>query len=186
MSIAEEKRALRQQIVNRRDQIPEEERRNKSISAAKNLLALETLARCRTVMLFLPFGSEIDTMPFIDAARDRGQTIWLPVTDVREKRIIPYVYSPDQVFRHGAYGIKEPDPAYAMQAELQDLEAVILPGVAFDRQGGRLGYGGGYYDRFLSSFKHRPLLVGYCFAEQMVDWVPRESHDFTYDSLVTS
>ncbi|MGD8192613.1 5-formyltetrahydrofolate cyclo-ligase [Brevibacillus ginsengisoli] len=184
MSIAEQKRALRKQILNKRDSIPAEDRAVKSVQAARNLLALESLARCRTIMLFLSFGSEIDTVPFIEAARARGQTIWLPVTNVQEKRLIPYVYSEGQVLRQGAYGIKEPDPDFAKQGERCDLEAVILPGVAFDQQGGRLGYGGGFYDRFLSSLDHRPLLVGYCFNEQIVECVPKESHDITYDCLV--
>lgn len=186
MSIAEVKRSLRKKILDKRNAIPAEKRQVQSVAAAKKLLELETLARCRTVMLFLPFGSEIDTVPFIEAAIERGQTIWLPVTNVAERKITPFVYSADQRLRQGVYGILEPDPDVAEQAEPSQLEAIVLPGVAFDPQGGRLGYGGGFYDRFLSSLAHRPLLVGYCFREQIVDRVPRESHDFAYHYLVTS
>lgn len=186
MSVADEKRVVRQQVLRRREEIPAEERKAKSLAAAENLLALEPLANCRTVMLFLSFGSEIDTEPFIEAARARGQEIWLPLTNLQERRIIPYVYSPELVLRQGVYGIREPDPTRAEPADSRKLEAVILPGVAFDRSGGRLGYGGGFYDRFLASLSHKPVIIGYCFDEQIVDLVPRENHDVQYDYLITN
>ncbi len=185
MTIREEKKTLRNQVLKAREQLTPDDRVTKSRQAAQLLLTLEPLTSCRTIMMFRSFGAEIDTGPFIDAAQQRGQQIWLPATDQAKRQIIPYIYSGEQSLRQGAYGIMEPDPMKAEEADCGKLEAVVLPGVAFDKAGGRLGYGGGYYDRFLSTLSHRPLLIGFCFSIQVVDCVPREPHDFPLDYLVT-
>jgi 5-formyltetrahydrofolate cyclo-ligase len=185
MGQGEQKQALRRKIGAERAALPPSERKRRSETAARHLLALDQLAACRTILLFYPFRDEIDTRPFLHAALQRGQEIWLPLTDPAERRLTPYVYGGEETLRPGAYGIREPDPAASQPADIARLEAVVLPGLAFDGQGGRLGYGGGYYDRFLERCGRRPLLVGYAFAMQMVERVPVEPHDHPVDYVVT-
>jgi len=185
MERGEAKRQLRQEMTAVRRALTEAERERRSRVAARFLLGLEPLSLCRTIMLFYPFRDEIDTRPFIAGAQRRGQTVLLPLTLPAEKQLIPYVYEDEASLRQGAYGISEPNPDVARKAAAEEVDAVILPGLAFDRQGGRLGYGGGYYDRFLSQLPHRPLLIGFAFDCQVTGQVPVEAHDIRTDYLVT-
>ncbi len=89
------------------------------------------------------------------------------------------------MLKQGVYGIMEPDPEKAEEADVSLLEAVVVPGVAFDRHGGRMGYGGGFYDRFLAGLDRLPFLVGVGFSMQVVEHVPLEPHDIRLDGIVT-
>ncbi|MGC5328711.1 5-formyltetrahydrofolate cyclo-ligase [Brevibacillus sp. SYSU BS000544] len=185
MSIKAEKKELRQQILHKRAELPPALRTELSLMATNNLLQLDVLARARTILLFQSFGDEISTAPYREAALSRKQEIWLPLTNQEKRQIIPYVYTEESNLRKGPYGIMEPDPAISVQADRNQLDAIIIPGVAFDRHGGRLGYGGGYYDRFLASLDHKPLVIGFCFSLQLIADVPKEPHDFMVDYVVT-
>ncbi|GAA4724780.1 5-formyltetrahydrofolate cyclo-ligase [Brevibacillus fulvus] len=185
MDRVEAKAELRKQKLAELSSLLPDERACASSLAAERLLALKPLAACRTIMLFYPFRQEIDTLPFIERAMQRGQTVWLPVTDPTAKKMVPYVYQGASALRRGAYGIYEPDPVLCPAANLVELEAVVLPGVAFDQAGARLGYGGGYYDRFIAGLQRKPLLIGYGYSLQVVKRVPREVHDVALDYVVT-
>ncbi len=185
MNIKEQKKQLRQVILKQRADLSRPERDEQSARVVSILSGLEQVAACKTILAFYPFRDEVDIRPFLAAARERGQEVWLPLTDPAERKIIPYHFSSEAVLRQGFYGITEPDPALARAADVSRLEAVIVPGVAFDRAGGRLGYGGGYYDRFLSRLPQRPLLIGAAFSCQLVEDLPTEPHDHRLDLLVT-
>ena len=179
------KQQLRSRIIAERKALPDERRSEYSRLACRHLALNEQLAQARAIMAFHPFDAELDILPFIEASRGRGQEIWLPLTRPADRRLIPYRYEGPQMLKQGVYGIWEPNPELAQEADLNKLDAVLVPGVAFDERGGRLGYGGGYYDRFLAGLSFRPLLVGIAFSMQIVDAVPREPHDKCLDGLVT-
>ncbi|MBO8164071.1 MAG: 5-formyltetrahydrofolate cyclo-ligase [Brevibacillus sp.] len=185
MDREEQKKQLRLHMLKQRGELAEAERVSRSRRAAEHLGKLAPLAACRTILAYYPFRGELDTRPFLKEAARRGQELWLPVCEPAARRIRPYVYLGETCLRKGAYGIPEPDPDMVPEADPKRLEAVIVPGVAFDRQGGRLGYGGGYYDRFLAACQQELLLVGLAFSIQLVDEVPRERHDVLLDYLVT-
>jgi 5-formyltetrahydrofolate cyclo-ligase len=185
MELVKVKQAFRRQMLAERAALPAGERADRSRAACRHLLSFAKLAACRTVMAFHPIREELDIVPFLDSARQRGQEVWLPLTVVTERRLIPYRYTGPDMLRPGAYGIMEPDPAKAEEADLAKLDAVLVPGVAFDRQGGRMGYGGGFYDRFLSALDRKPLLIGCGYGLQVVQSVPVEPHDVRLDYLVT-
>ncbi|USG66362.1 5-formyltetrahydrofolate cyclo-ligase [Brevibacillus ruminantium] len=149
------------------------------------LLSFDQLRDCQTIMAFYPFREELDIRAFLERARERGKEIWLPLTLQAERKIVPYVYTGPAMLKQGAYGIWEPDPDQAVAGHLPDLDAVLVPGVAFDPYGGRMGYGAGYYDRFLSSLSRRPLLIGCSFELQVIPQVPMEPHDIPLDYLAT-
>jgi len=185
MADHERKRELRQHVLAERAKLPAETRAAFSREAMRRLLQFEPLGRCRTVMAFYPFRDEIDTRPFLQAALERGQDIWLPLSVPQERKIIPNRYTGDEVLRQGAYGIWEPDPALAEPVDLARLQAVLVPGVAFDPRGGRMGYGAGYYDRFLAQISQPLLLIGCGFSCQVVERVPMEPHDLRMHVIAT-
>lgn len=149
------------------------------------LLSNERLAAAKAIMAFHPFGDELDILPFMHEAQKRGQEIWLPLTNVTERKLIPYRYTGRQMLKQGVYGIWEPDPDRAETVDVSRLEVMIVPGVAFDSKGGRMGYGGGYYDRFLATLEKLPFLVGVGFSIQVVEYVPLEPHDVLLDAVVS-
>ncbi|MGG1662810.1 5-formyltetrahydrofolate cyclo-ligase [Brevibacillus sp. NRS-1366] len=180
-----DKKQLRTHIMEARKAMTEEERKIRSERACSHLLANERLAGAKAIMAFHPFGEELDILPFVEEARIRGQEIWLPLTISQERRLVPYLYTGRQMLKQGVYGIWEPDPTKAERSDLSKLDTVLVPGVAFDRHGGRMGYGGGYYDRFLAALGQHPFLLGVGFSMQVVDHVPLEPHDIPLDALVT-
>lgn len=182
---AKEKALLRKQMAKERGTLSSAEHSERSAAAVQHLLALAPLAAKRTVMAFYPLRDELDIRPFLDCARQRGQEVWLPLSEPANRRMLPYLYKGRDYLRRGAFGIWEPDPYRCPQVDPNRLEAVVIPGLAFDCCGGRLGYGGGYYDRFLAGLAKRPLLVGVAFSLQLVTCVPREKHDISLDYLVT-
>ncbi|MED4754230.1 5-formyltetrahydrofolate cyclo-ligase [Brevibacillus choshinensis] len=185
MNLKSVKQQLRSRIMEERKVLPAAERSEYSAQVCRLLAEHEQLARARAIMAFHPFGVELDILPFVEEAQTRGQEIWLPLTIPSDRRLIPYRYEGKHMLKQGVYGIWEPDPALAQEADLSKLDAVLVPGVAFDREGGRMGYGGGYYDRFLAALGSRPFLVGIAFSMQVIDKVPREPHDICLDGLVT-
>ncbi|CAI8751972.1 5-formyltetrahydrofolate cyclo-ligase [Brevibacillus sp. IT-7CA2] len=179
------KKQLRSHILESRKSISAKEREQLSREVCNYLLSHERLADAKAIMAFHPFGDELDILPFLHEAKKRGQDIWLPLTNVAERRLIPYRYTGTHMLKQGVYGIWEPDPALAEEADVSHLDAILVPGVAFDSKGGRMGYGGGYYDRFLATLKKLPFLVGVGFSIQVVEHVPLESHDVLLDAVVT-
>ncbi|WP_312114447.1 5-formyltetrahydrofolate cyclo-ligase [Brevibacillus reuszeri] len=180
-----DKKQLRTHIMEARKAMPPEERKLRSEQACSHLLACERVAGAKAIMAFHPFGAELDILPFVEQARGRGQEIWLPLTLLAERRLVPYVFSGPEMLKQGVYGIWEPDSERAVEADIAKLDVVLVPGVAFDRSGGRMGYGGGFYDRFLAGLKERPYLLGVGFSMQVVDHVPLEPHDIPLDAVVT-
>ncbi|KZE48437.1 5-formyltetrahydrofolate cyclo-ligase [Brevibacillus parabrevis] len=179
------KKQLRSHILERRKAIPASEREQYSAHICRHLLENERIASAKTIFAFHPFGDEVDILPFIREAMNRGQEVWLPLALVEQRRLIPYRFTGEHMLRQGVYGIMEPDPEKAEAADVSLLEAVVVPGVAFDTHGGRMGYGGGFYDRFLAGLDTLPFLVGVGFSMQVVEHVPVEPHDIRLDGIVT-
>lgn len=157
------------------------------IRAEELLLASDAFADARSVMVYLPFRGEVPTDLIVRKTLDLGKVVSAPVTLRAERRLEPYRLTgrPDE-FRRGAYGILEPDPARCEPVLPGTIDLVVVPGVAFDRSGGRLGYGGGYYDRFLAGEAVGALRVALAFEVQLsAEPLPLDAHDLRMDLLVT-
>ncbi|MDH4619686.1 5-formyltetrahydrofolate cyclo-ligase [Brevibacillus sp. AY1] len=182
-----DKKELRRHLLQKRKLLSPELREAFSQRACEWMLDCEELKKAKVIMAFHPFGEELDILPFVEEVRKRGGEIWLPLTISAERRLVPYRYDGPHMLKQGVYGIWEPDPAKAVVMDCSRLDAILVPGVAFDLRGGRMGYGAGYYDRFLDglSHSHRPFLLGVGFSLQVVDEVPLEPHDILLDGIVT-
>jgi 5-formyltetrahydrofolate cyclo-ligase len=174
------KRALRRAVLERRDALRPEARAEMSLAIAERLLGLPDLADARTVMAFSSFGSEVDTGPVLRGLHDRGVAVALP--RIEEGEVVPVAHRPGDRLARAAFGVGEPlGPALDAEA----LDAVVTPGVAFDRRGLRVGYGGGYYDRVFRRIRADAFRVAVAFAIQVVDEVPAGHQDLPVDALVT-
>jgi 5-formyltetrahydrofolate cyclo-ligase len=136
------------------------------------------------VLGFASFRTEVDTAPLVAWLLARGVTVALPRM-VGPRHIEAFaVTDPAADLAPGGYGIAEPRPELPV-VEPAAIDVVIVPGSAFDARGGRLGYGGGFYDAFLTRTRPDTRRVGICFDLQVVARVPREPHDLCVDVVVT-
>ncbi|CAN5527427.1 5-formyltetrahydrofolate cyclo-ligase [soil metagenome] len=158
-----------------------------SLAIFEKILHLDCYRRSGVVLAYVGFGSELQTDAFVRSVLDGGKMLLLPRVNREERRLNLYeVKDPAQDLEAGTWGIREPSPDLCPRAEPAALDFALVPGVAFDARGARLGYGGGYYDTLLAgSTKSRPSLVAAAFELQVVDEVPLEEHDVRVDLIVT-
>jgi 5-formyltetrahydrofolate cyclo-ligase len=176
------KRRLRAEILARRDAIPHAHRERLGEAITKRFLALPEVAGARTVMAFWAFGSEVPTDALLRRLHDDGVRLALP--RIVEGELEPRTYRPGDPVTFAPFGAGEPAEGETLRPG--DLDVVIVPGVAFDRRGGRIGYGGGYYDRFLRLVRAEALRASICFGVQLVDEpVPAGPLDLPVDLVVT-
>lgn len=147
------------------------------------LLALPELAGVDAVLAYAALGEEIDPGPAVRRLRAHNVRIALPRVAAPRTLALHWA-AEDQHFIPGPFGIAEP-AADAAEAFPADLDAVIVPGVAFDAACGRIGYGGGYYDELLAILPDRVRTIGVAYDQQIVDAVPQDAHDALVDLVVT-
>ena len=127
-----------------------------------------------TLLLYYPLADEVDVRPLIQEAFQSGKQVLLPVCKGEELEL--HLYEGEDSLTRGAYGIMEPTGPVFREENYDKIQLAIVPGMAFDRVGHRLGRGKGYYDRFLPKLKSAKT-VGICWAFQLLDEVPSEAHD---------
>jgi 5-formyltetrahydrofolate cyclo-ligase len=152
-----------------------------SDEVARNVLALPAIEDARTVMAFASFGSEVDTGPIIEGLAGGGRRVVLPRVEGRV--IVPVSYRSGDPVMPSSFGALE--PAEGEPVGPKEIDVVIVPGLAFDRSGHRVGYGRGFYDRFLGLLRPDALTMGICFSVQLVEEVPHGRGDRPVDLVVT-
>jgi 5-formyltetrahydrofolate cyclo-ligase len=179
--LKEHKRALRREIVERRDALPAERRRAASRRIADRVLGLPDVVGAGTVMAFWSFGSEVQTAELLERLHRAGKRVALP--RVEEGEVVAVAYAPGGPVTAAHFGAMEPLGADVVPPE--DVDVVLVPGVAFDRRGARVGYGGGFYDRFLPRRRPGVPAIAIAFSVQLVDEVPEGGMDRRVDAIVT-
>ncbi len=178
------KSTIRQEIRNRLAQLDEMARYTRSLSACKKLTSLPEFQQASTVMLYLSLPDEVQTAAAALAAWQRGKTVAVPKVYWEHRRIMPMeIQSLETGLVTTQHGI--PEPAEERPIPLEMIDLIVVPGLAFDAQGNRLGRGGGFYDRFLCQPGNQAVTCGLAFHEQIVDELPVEAHDRVIDLLVT-
>jgi 5,10-methenyltetrahydrofolate synthetase len=181
------KAALRRDILARRDAVAPEVRARWSQAALDRIRALDAYDRARVVLGYASFGSELDTRPFLEAVLRDGRTLALPRVDRAARRLaLHHVRDLGEDLQPGTWSIPEPVPVRCRPVDPVAIDFVLVPGVAFDPEGGRVGYGAGYYDRLLGTWPTPvPPLVAAAFELQVVPAVPVLANDHRVDLVVT-
>lgn len=180
------KQALRQRIITQRDALTTAERARADMEISSKILDLQDYKAAKTVMGYMNFGSEFNSAAWVRQALEEGKQVLLPLVDkIRRELCLYRVNNLDTQLAPGSYGIREPLPHCCEPAELSQVEFILLPGVAFSRDGARLGYGGGFYDKLLARLQHAPALVAAAYSVQLVPEVPQEATDRKVEWLVT-
>jgi 5,10-methenyltetrahydrofolate synthetase len=179
------KAELRREMIARRDALPAGERARIAAALVAQLVSRPEYAAARSVLATMSIGSEWDTRAFLDRARADGKKLVLPrLTEPPRHLQLHVVADLDRHLVPGVWDIPEPDPARCPPAELADVDFAVVPALAVDRGGYRLGYGAGYFDRLLAGRKARPYCVTALPAAFVVESVPREAHDIPVDLVV--
>lgn len=184
MDVVAAKAAVRAEVLARRAALPGEERAAAGAAIRARLEALPELAGCRAVMGFAAFGSEVDLDPWLQARLDERCGVLLPFLDDGELGIAR-VFDLEADLVPGWRDLREPRRSGRRPARPDRLDAVVAPGVAFDRGCRRLGYGRGYYDRFLGRLRPGTPVVAVAFEAQLVAEVPVTDLDRRVDAVVT-
>jgi 5-formyltetrahydrofolate cyclo-ligase len=179
-----DKHELRTDMLARRQALAPEERKRRSLAAQAALVGSPAFALAHQILIYIAFRGEVGTERIAEAAVAAGKGLVLPRVVRAPRGLVLHAYSGDPAtLASGAYGIMEPRPEWPV-VEPAQVDLVVVPGVAFDRSGGRLGYGGGYYDRLLPELRHARL-IGLAFECQVVDGLPHDPHDMPVDGLAT-
>jgi 5-formyltetrahydrofolate cyclo-ligase len=184
--IHKRKKELRKKVQELRDAIDPEQRKHLSARVADNLWSVPEFTTAESILFFISFRSEVDTIPMILRALGEDRTVCVPCTDAGSKAMVASrIMDLDEDLEIGNYDILEPRGKCLRPIPPEEIDVVLMPGVAFDLSGGRLGYGGGYYDRFLEKCDPRCALIAVAFEIQIVDHVPCADHDAHIHKVVT-
>ncbi|MCW5755012.1 MAG: 5-formyltetrahydrofolate cyclo-ligase [Phycisphaeraceae bacterium] len=181
--IAAAKRALRQTAKRTLAETPVETRATHALAICSHLQAHPAFRG--SVLFYAPFDTEVDLTPAAATLAAARGVVCVPRIDWAAASITPArVNDLGPSLRQGPRRVPEP-PADAPSIPLEEIDLILVPGLAFDLRGGRLGRGGGFYDRLLASPSRRCPAIGVCFHAQLVDAVPMERHDQPVDGVIT-
>lgn len=190
-TIADQKRALRKLMVERRDSLTPSRRAQYSATITMQLLAMAAYQRAKTVMAYMSFGSEFDTSRFMEQVLRDGKNLALPRVDKINHALVIHQIDNVSDVEVGVFGIREPR-ADAPLIDLSEIDFMLIPGLAFDRTGMRMGYGAGFYDQLLvriAAVKNaqtpQSTRVSAVFATQIVEAVPCTGHDQRIHFIIT-
>lgn len=180
----ESKREIRRQILALRDALPPAQREAHSMTICRRLLELPEFAAAQTVMLFVSFRSEVNTGPLIAAALASGRRVCLSRVLGRREMAAFAIDDPAIDLVTSSWNIDEPRQGLPEVAP-DELDAVVIPGSVFDLEGGRFGYGGGFYDTYLLRTRRDTVRIAPAFDLQIVAKLPTDDHDLPIDVIVS-
>jgi len=186
-AVKERKKTIRKEILTLMRNQKEDDWFRKSNRIKERFWKDPDVLNSKTVLFYASFQGEVDTFGLMREAIKAGKQIALPVVDVQHKEIIPkLVTSLEDDLAYGPYHIQQPQGDKIREINLPEIDLVVVPGVAFDRRGFRLGRGAGYYDRFLKNLPQGIPLIGLAFDFQILDSLPVEPHDLSVTRVVTN
>ena len=183
------KAEIRATVLELRDALAPAVRLECSHVALGRIRTMDTFQSAGVVMAYFGFGSEIDTAALLQATLQSGKRLVLPKINRAANQLDIFAVENLQTdLKSGVWGIQEPDTDICTPVAPSELDFVLVPGVAFDRNGGRIGYGKGFYDKLLASCHNagsHPSIVAAAFDMQVIDTIPMESHDVRISAIAT-
>lgn len=151
----------------------------------RRFMTLASYRYADILLLYAPLPDEIDIYPIFEDALKRGKQIAFPRCLDREHDMVYHFVSHSSQLKKGSYGIMEPDESLPLLSQKEEQKNMLcfIPGLCFDRRGYRLGYGKGYYDRYLTDFKG--ACMGLCYSDFILDSLPQGKYDRSVDFIVT-
>lgn len=180
-----EKERLRRTYIEKRDNLSREEIMSKSRSIEERLFENVGYRESTSILFYVSFRSEVNTLPLLKKAIEEGKRVLVPVTD-KERKVLHIAHLESiSALKESTYGIREPSLTSSGSISYQEIDLVMVPGVIFDERGYRVGYGGGYYDRLLVQLREDVLRIGLAFEVQLVERLSPEVHDQPVHMIIT-
>ncbi len=179
------KQDLRDLATARRDALPTSVRADAAQAIAARVASHPVFQSAHTVMLYATMRREVDTTPLMGAALAAGKTVAVPATLWSERRLLPVRLTNPSLLVPARYGVPEPPRDRWEPVPLDALDLVLVPGLAYDADGHRMGYGAGLYDRFLAELDPAVPRWGLAYEVQVVPLVPSEDHDLRVHAVIT-
>lgn len=179
------KEKIREQILSKRHVLSKTDTAAKSKKIFHKLIAVSEFKKAKIVMFYVSKDNEVSTLQAIDHALKNKQTVCVPKIDAVNHLLHPVVIrDPSTDLKKGHFGVHEPVFDIGKLVPIHNIDLIIVPGIAFDMRGHRLGWGKGYYDRFLEKAEkiHK---IGLAFEFQVVPLLPKDKHDVPVDKVVT-
>lgn len=177
------KKDLRKIMKEKREKLKADNKEKYDITIFHNLIHSDEYKKARTIFIYVSYNNEADTHRIICHALENNKIVCVPKVISKAEGMKAVEIKSFMDLIPGSYGILEPGSNCFMDEK--DIDLVILPGLAFDSDGGRLGYGAGFYDRFLCSVREDAMLVGLSYKFQVVEKVPMDSHDYYIKKIIT-
>ena len=177
---------IRKDMLRKRLSLSSEEIKNKSRKICLTLIKNSDYINSRNIMFYVATKSEVQTEEIIKESIEIGKTISVPIilpkyTDLIPSKLINF----DKELEKGKKGILEPKKEYHRLFPIEDLDLIILPGIAFDLEGNRIGRGLGYYDKFLKKVNPSTRFIALAFEMQIVEKLPNDKNDIPVDKIIT-
>lgn len=186
MEIEKQKSSLRKRILALRRAQSSWDIEKKSDNIKGELFTFSTFDEAETILFYLAVKDEVQTEKMIEESLQKDKRVVVPFIDWQRKEILPSeIKNLAKDIKIGILKIPQPKKNLYSPFSPASIDLVIIPGVVFDRKGNRLGFGAGFYDRFLGKLSDTTKLVGLAFELQLVDNVPSQSHDVAVDYLIT-
>lgn len=179
-----EKSEIRKQMLHLRSQLKEKFIENSEKRIGGQLVSLPLFQKAETVMLYCSYKNEAGTFRLLDYCFQTKKQVVLPLTD-ENYLIHPYLVTQMDYVKPDPRGILEPDPQQCEKIDPALIDLIIIPGVAFDITGGRIGFGKGCYDRFLPQLRSDVPLIGFAYDFQVLPHIPQEPTDRKMDLIIT-
>ncbi|MGG2064400.1 5-formyltetrahydrofolate cyclo-ligase [Bacillus sp. S14(2024)] len=179
----EEKKRLRKEILQRMNTLSEEQYTTLSAKIADSLYKQREWIEARTIGITLSMEREVNTYAIIEKAWEEGKAIVVPKCNRETKTMTFHQITNFEQLETVYMNLREPDPSITEEVSAEEINLLLVPGVAFTRKGERVGYGGGYYDRYLVNYKEKTLSLVFDF--QIVSHIPVEPFDKTVQKIIT-
>jgi len=181
------KHKIRSHIKEKLNSHSELEKAKKSGIIKDRLFSEKAFNEAKVVMFYVSLKDEVNTMSMIDEAIKIGKRVCVPVIIKEEKRLIAgEIKDRTNDLERQHFGIYQPKPGHVKEVPLEDIDLIVVPGIAFDKNNVRLGRGHGYYDRFLCAVPKKARTVGLAFDFQIIENLPKDSHDIPVWKTITA
>ena len=177
---------LRKNMLSKRKSMEIEDVTAFSNEIINKIMKLPEFINSSTIMLYLSFNNEVNTYPLVKWCLDNNKTVIAPYCVQSNKEIVPYkITNLSNDLIKSTFGVMEPKQDLLEKVNIEDIDLILVPGVAFDEHCNRIGFGAGYYDRFLCKKSKDATTIGIAYDYQIIDKVPTDKYDVPLDFIIT-
>ena len=180
------KNTLRKNMLNERKNMTIQDVSVFSNKIIDTIMGLPQFINCKNIMLYLSFNKEVNTYPLVNWCFDNHKTVIAPYCIQATREIVPFkITNLASDLTRSTFGVMEPKHDLLEKANIKDIDLIIVPGVVFDEHCNRIGFGAGYYDRFLPKKSKNAPAIGIAYDYQVIDSIPTSEYDVPLDFIVT-